>query len=412
MHRNLLRTAAKTAAVGGVAALGLGALQAAALAAPSTVTRVPCNPTALATAITDATAGATISLASGCVYNLPAALPTITTQLTITGHNAALQRSYATATPSFIILTVSTKGNLTTNNVNFYNGGGDTLDQTGGAIYNDGGTLTVNGGTFRGDDTPLGLGGGIYNEGGMQVTGATFTNDISGYGGAIYNAYQANLLNTSFDHNSSTDSYGGAVYNDDNLVVNHCLFASNTTGEYGGAIYDDDLLTVNDSAFQNNYTEYGGAIYSDESTVVNDSALTGNQAIEGGAIYDEDSLSVSRSSIARNIAQYGAGLYNADAMSVEHTDVNYNQASTQGGGVYNDDGALNIGYSTIDYNSAPSGGGGILNAVLLSGPRIGAGRSPSFDLPTSGTVSLTKTSVHSNKPDNCEPLDTIVGCTS
>jgi hypothetical protein len=413
MHRNLIRKAAKTAAVGGVAALGLGALPAAALAAPSNVTRVPCNPTALATAITDATAGATISLASGCVYNLPAALPTITKLLTITGHNSALQRSYATATPAFTILTVSATGNLTVNNVNFYNGGGDGLDEDGGAIYNtDGGALAVSGGTFRGDATPLGSGGAIYSGGSLQVTGATFTNDASGYGGAIYNDYQANLLNDSFDHNSSDDFYGGAIYNDDNLVVNHCLFVSNSTGDYGGAIYDEEGLTVNDSAFRDNYTEYGGAIYSDDHTVVNDSALTGNQAIDGGAIYNDESVSVSQSSLAHNVAQYGAGLYNEEAMSVQRTDVDYNQASSQGGGLYNDGGTANIGYSSIDHNSAPSGGGGILNAVFLSGPRIGAVRSPSFDLPSSGTVSLTKTSVYSNKPDNCEPLGTIVGCTS
>src|ERR1700691_6298022 len=170
MHLKLERTAAKTAAVGGVAALGLGALQAAALAGPSNVVRVPCDPATLVTVITDATAGETVSLASGCVYNLSAALPEITIQLTITGHNSALQRSYATAIPAFTILRVSATGNLTVNNVNFYNGGGTTLDEDGGAIYNDGGTLNVNGGTYRADNTSVQSGGAIYNDGSLQVS--------------------------------------------------------------------------------------------------------------------------------------------------------------------------------------------------------------------------------------------------
>src|ERR1700728_1479754 len=106
MHLNLARTTARTAAVGGVAALGLAALQAAALAKPANVVHVPCDVSTLNTVITDATAGETIVLAHGCVYDLPAALPDITVPLTITGSSqSALQRSYATATPAFTILT-------------------------------------------------------------------------------------------------------------------------------------------------------------------------------------------------------------------------------------------------------------------------------------------------------------------
>ncbi len=45
----------------------------------------------------------------------------------------------------------------------------------------------------------------------------------------------------------------------------------------------------------------------------------------------------------------------------------------------------------IDGNTATSGGGGIYN----------------YD---DGTVTLTTTSVVSNHPDNCEPVNTISGC--
>jgi len=267
MHFKPVRAAARTAAVGGVAALGLGALQAAALAGPSVV-HVPCNVTTLNTVITDATSGETIVLAPGCVYDLPAALPDITVQLTIVGRHSVLQRSSAGATPDFTILTVTTGGNLTVDNVNFYNGGGSTVDY-GGAIYNDGGVLAVHGGTYGGN-SDLDYGGAIYNDGGMQITGATFTNNSSDYGGAIYNDDQADITSTTFDHNRGTDGYAGAFYNDRNAVITHCDFISNTTEDYGGGIYNGKTLAVNDSQFQHNGAEYGGGIYNDDGVVVAD----------------------------------------------------------------------------------------------------------------------------------------------
>ena len=49
--------------------------------------------------------------------------------------------------------------------------------------------------------------------------------------------------------------------------------------------------------------------------------------------------------------------------------------------------------SRISANTATSGGGGIYND-------------------DTGTVTLTATSVTGNHPDNCEPLNTIAGCTN
>jgi hypothetical protein len=56
---------------------------------------VPCSGAALAAAVGAAGAGATLSLARGCVYVLTAALPVVSQDLTITGNRATLERSYA-----------------------------------------------------------------------------------------------------------------------------------------------------------------------------------------------------------------------------------------------------------------------------------------------------------------------------
>ena len=45
----------------------------------------------------------------------------------------------------------------------------------GGAIYNDGGTLTISYSTFSGNSTPYSLGGAIDNSGTLTITNSTFT---------------------------------------------------------------------------------------------------------------------------------------------------------------------------------------------------------------------------------------------
>src|SRR6202167_1292685 len=309
MHLKLERTAAKTAAVGGVAALGLGALQAAALAGPSNVVRVPCDPATLVTVITDATAGETVSLASGCVYNLSAALPEITIHLTITGHNSALQRSYATATPAFTILRVNATGNLTVNNVNFYNGGGSTIiSPDGGAIYNDAGTLTVNGGTYRGDGT-VEYGGALDNDGTMKGTGPTFTGDDGYYGGDIYNNDTANIGGSQFDNSVATGEYGGAIYNDATMTVANSHLVGNTGLDQGGGIYNEGVLTVDSSYFQRNNSYAGGAIYDEDTATVNHSRFVDNQADDGAGLDVGYLATVNGGTFSHNVANYGAGIF-------------------------------------------------------------------------------------------------------
>src|ERR1700676_5608397 len=187
MHHKLVRATAKTAAIGATIVLGAAGAQAA-LASPTPGTVfVPCSASALASDISGASSGETLLLTPGCTYYLTAALPDITTNLTIKGYGATLQRSYASGTPDFTILTVSgdPTGNLTVVDVNFRHGGGNS-DDYGGAIYNDGGTVTVLGGTFTG-------------------------NRSGEYGGAIYNA-TGNLpvYRALFAGNSSYDEFGGA----------------------------------------------------------------------------------------------------------------------------------------------------------------------------------------------------------
>ncbi len=184
------------------------------------------------------------------------------------------------------------------------NGGTLTIDG-GGVITIDGGSLVriitvATGGHLilknlsidHGSD-PSG-GGGVYNNGVLEVSRCTFTGDQShnGTGGAIYNNQgSVTVSDSTFDANTSVSivGYGGAVYNatGGTFTIERSLFSGNSA-YFGGAAYNvGGTLTIVNSTFSGNTaTEtggQGGAIYSPTGTVkVSNSTFVGNDADSGG----------------------------------------------------------------------------------------------------------------------------------
>ncbi len=368
MHLKLLRAAATAAVFGGIVTLGLGSTQAA-LASPTPPTFVPCD-ASLSTAISGASAGAVLVLAPGCTYWLDEnGLPAISQTLTIEGHNSSITRSYANDTPGFSIFSVESGGDLTLDNVNVSNGGGD---DDGGAISNVDGTVTINGGTFS-DNKAEDYGGAIYNDDGtgtVTIYGAIFRdNDASEDGGAIYNV-----------DGSTVTIHGGR-------------FSDNDATDNGGAIYSaGDGATIDDSSFRQNSADQGGAIYNDDTMTVNGSTFRQNDgSAYGGGIYNADGLTLNGGSFGQNESEYGGAIYNDHTMTVTHTRMTLNTGDT-GAAIMNESGddTATITYSTIMFNRASYEGGAIYD--------------------DSGTVDLTGDTIMYNTPDNCAP-GTITGCT-
>jgi predicted outer membrane repeat protein len=279
------KTAATTAAVGGVLVLSLGYAPAA-MASPENY-HVPCNADALNSAIDNADSGSTLYLTAGCTYYLPDGLTDNVDNLTIVGYDTTLRGGGPDS--DYSILTVNCMKTLTIDDVNFTEGS----QEDGGAIDNQG-HLTVNGGIF--------------------------SRNSGEYGGAIYSESANSMLtvnNAVFTDNDG--EYGGAIYSDDNCtaVLTGDHFSQNRAQD-GGAIYAEDNVTVADSTFLGNTAEDGGAIinYEDLSlTNVTDvpgsgNAFTGNKATLGGAIYNGDWVGVGDSLIDFNTAHYGGGIYN------------------------------------------------------------------------------------------------------
>lgn len=88
-------------------------------------------------------------------------------------------------------------------------------------------------------------------------------------------------------------------------------------------------------------------------------------------------------------------------LTINNSQVSNNRAGGVGGGIANGvplggpmpliGGPVTLNHSQVTGNTAATHGGGVFNF--------------------GGTVTLQKTSIADNNPDNCEPAGTIAGCT-
>jgi hypothetical protein len=398
MRGKLARIAACAVAAVSTGIWGLVPAQAA--RASSDIVTVPCSVHALVLAMNNISSGEVLSLASNCTYLLTQGLPVVSEDLTISGNGATLQRSYAPGTPAFVILT-SDAASLTVSRLSFRNG-------DGGIAMDHGGELTVNGGTFTGntsadggaisqpsaggngpvvsnatfvDNRATDSGGAIGDAAafeGVQITNCTFSgNEAANFGGAISDFSSGEYVDGSvFIGNRALN--GGAVFLDPNggADMSHDVLEGNSATDDGGAVYSQYGLGIDNSKFSDNHAGgQGGGLYIDviayEDTVAS-TDFTGNSATDGGAI--------------GNIGETGLDLTDV-AISGNH-------ASEYGAGIYNESYFEAVG-TQITGNDAVSGGGGIYNV-----------EDEDFTTPT-----LTNSSVVANKPDNCEPLGSVPGCT-
>jgi predicted outer membrane repeat protein len=408
MQFKFAKAAVRAVPLAAAVAVGLGFAPAAS-AAPASTIFVPCDPAALASAISGASSGSTLFLAPFCVYTITAALPEINKTLHIVGAPSTIERSYADGTPDFTILTVGVDGDVVLSHVSFVNGAAIAGDADGGAIHNDGGFVVVNGGIFHGNSASDD-GGAIYNDdGALHVNNAAFTGNTADTGGAIASNETATVFDSTFTSNSASE-YGGAVYNASappptsvdpasrrhsdgiGLTIGDSTFRFNHA-QYGGGLTNDGLATLTSDLFNgNSASSVGGGIYNSSGDLtLTGCTLTRNRTSGyGGGLYNENSATLTGDVFSMNSATAdGGGIYNDDSLTMSQTKLMSNRAGGQGGGLYNEDTAT-ISSSQIQVNYATSGGGGIFN---------------------DDSISLTATSVTGNTPDNCEPLGTIPGCT-
>jgi hypothetical protein len=207
----------------------------------------------------------TITLIADITFPSPSpALDPINSQITIEGAKHTLD-----GVSLYRVLSVSSNGTLTINNLTIANGYVSNSD--GGGMYNSG-TVTITNSTFSGNSavrvTTGGGGGGIYNNGTMTINNSTFSGN------------QARI--------------GGGIKNHGTLTINNCTFSSNTAINLGGGIQSDPSRVLN--------------IYN--STFSGNSAGSNNG---GGGIRNEGTINYARNIIANSIA--GDDCYNIGIIS-------------------------------------------------------------------------------------------------
>ncbi|MBR3889493.1 hypothetical protein IKJ53_03170, partial [bacterium] len=208
----------------------------------------------------------------------------------------------------------------------------------GGAISNEGGTVSANSFVFV-YNTASGYGGSIYNlEGTYSAKDTYYYHNSADNGGAIYNADVAKINYSSFFKNEAKN--GGAIYNDGSLTITNSIVGGSkfipiyhimnvgatkyyyhpygysvelpNNAEIGAGLYNTGIATITSSSFYNNIaTNLGGAIYNQGKLTVTSSDFHNNIAQEGGAIYSNsnEKVVISKSDFEDNSADNGGAVY-------------------------------------------------------------------------------------------------------
>ena len=205
--------------------------------------------------------------------------------LTIVGVN---DKTIVDGKKIFRIFKMESSAKLTLNGLTLINGVVDGEENgIGGAIYNNGGVLTLINCTIK--DSYAGINGGaIYNNNGhLTIINSNFINNSAvQHGGAIYSAGITKIENSSFVENCVLDEVGvggaiacggiasfdntlflknhaiyaaGAVLNLANATMNNCSFINQWTNYTAGAISNHNYLIINNSQFIRGYARFYAA---------------------------------------------------------------------------------------------------------------------------------------------------------
>ncbi|WP_327413394.1 hypothetical protein [Streptomyces sp. NBC_01233] len=197
--------------------------------------------------------------------------------------------------------------------------------------------------------------------------------------------------------------------------------------DYAGTYLPTDggTLILKHSTVTNSTANQGGAIFVNQSSTLEmyDSVVRDSAGQRGGAIYNGPGSTtlLQKTKVVRNQAtELGGGVFTAGvSMTIKNSHIDDNRAFQQGGGIYNDRSPLDISSTTIADNRAGQTGGGIANDgtttltdtkvrrnIALNGGGVWQGTS-------AGTaLTLVRSRIVENTPNNCRPVGSVPGCTN
>lgn len=399
------------ASAGGAVALALAVVpmtpvRAASLNPDHEHNRIACTAAALTDAITDANGkgGGTIELARDCPYTLTAAyeggdngLPRIDVPITLRGgKGTSIARASA---DMFRIFEVGGSAGFLTL---------DDLTVKNGSSSDDGGAVLVGNGRT------------------LLLKSVTLTrNRAVGNGGAVANAGGRVILRDSKVEKNTADADGGGIHTTDGVVsIDYSAVGGNRAGANGGGVASEGgyVTTALSTVDKNEAVGDGGGIYNNGTADIRSTGIIGNRASgNGGGIRNADTLVVGRSSVNKNTAANGGGIYNTGNAWIGRSVIKDNTADAQGGGLWNNNEAT-VETSDITGNEtrdASSMGGGVYNEggvdtgnTVLTDSTVTKNQATEGGgiYAATGTVTLNRTRVKDNDPDNCSPSGAVTGC--
>jgi len=267
---------------------------------------------------------------------LPVVGGTKAVDLTILGNGDTIERAISTSSghgkkqdnsPAFRLFEVAAGASLTLDHVTLKQG---SAAGTGGAIYNLG-TLTISNGIFSNNS-----GGDIYNAGGTATVSYSTLPSISNNGGTVTVSHctlpGGGVTNQSgtMTLSDSAVSGGRGIYNAGTLMVNTSTI-SNNSATYGGGIYNAGTLTVSNTTISGNEASLGGGIYNHGTATLSGCTITGNYAYrivgctsqeqQSGGIFNDGTLTIKDSSqVTRNpYSELGDDVYNLGMVYLDTT---------------------------------------------------------------------------------------------
>ncbi|MFO0799996.1 MAG: choice-of-anchor Q domain-containing protein [Gemmataceae bacterium] len=264
-------------------------------------------------------------------------------------------------------------------------GGGGGGAGLGGAIFNDGGTVTITGSTLS---TNTATGG----SGGAGTTAAETGFAGSGTGGGVFNRLgTVTVLNSTITGNTASDD-GGGVGNTATLSLTNTTVSANTaTNGLGGGIEQSGATAV---------------------LTILGSDLTGNTSKQSGGAIDVfgGSATLTETNVTGNksttINAGGLEFRSAGTVTLNRVTVSGNQAAAgSGGGFRILSGTVLVLNTTVVGNTSSDGGGfsivsgtvSIVNSTITNNADTGAAASRAGGVSaTGGTVTLANSVVANN----------------
>jgi|GEM_PF-6197011 len=252
---------------------------------------------------------------------------------------------------------------------------GGYANNGGGININEGGTLTLMGGTITGNKADID-GGGICVKGTLIATGGYITNNrANDTGGGIYVSTTGviQLTNITIANNTSSNYGGGMnvhVREDTTSSVHNSYIINNKTNDVGGGIYYNQsgrTFTVENTVITGNSAEDGGgAIYNNNGTLILQSCNIYNNTTDedGGAIYNNDAtVTITGGTINNNYCKKSGGAIRAydGTTNINNVTFTSNTAKENGGAIYlNNGGTVSINGCTMEGNTAGEKGGAVI----------------------------------------------------